>query len=140
MNQYNAIYTAYRPYARSVIYYSEGFRASGLARLAAELEPLATAFEKGNTSADTLKKLTDALVAARKAVMKEFDASTEQELLAFSARAFYKDVPKASCRIFTTASSSRIMAATIWTRPLRIMRPMCSTTPFCWTPTASMHL
>ena len=94
VNQYNSIYNNYRPYARHVIYYSEGFRASALARLAAELEPLATAYEKGNTSADTIKKLITSLEKSRKAVMKTFDASTEQELLAFSARAFYKDVPK----------------------------------------------
>jgi hypothetical protein len=94
LNQYNAIFSTYRPYARSAVYYGEGFRASALARLAAELEPLAAAYEKGNPSADTIKKYTDALVATRKSVMKEYDRATEQELLAFSARAFYNDVPK----------------------------------------------
>jgi hypothetical protein len=94
MNQYNAIYSNYRPYARSTVYYSEGFKASALARIAAELEPLATAYEKGNTSADTIKKYVKALETARKAAMKEFDVATEQEMLAYSARAFYKDVPK----------------------------------------------
>ena len=94
VNQYNNIYTAYRPYARHVTYYGEGFKASALAKLAAELEPLATAYEKGNTSADTIKKYIADLEKARKSAMKEFDAATEQEMLAFTARAFYKDVPK----------------------------------------------
>jgi hypothetical protein len=94
MNQYNSIYNTYRPYARSAVYYGEGFRASALARIAADLEPLATAYEKGNTSADTIKKYITALETTRKATMKEFDAATEQEMLAFTARAFYKDVPK----------------------------------------------
>jgi hypothetical protein len=94
INQYNNIYSNYRPYARHVIYYSEGFRASALARLAAELEPLMAAYEKGNTSPDTIKKYVANLEKSRKAVMRTFDRGTEQELLAFSARAFYKEVPK----------------------------------------------
>ncbi|MEO6833300.1 MAG: S46 family peptidase, partial [Chitinophagaceae bacterium] len=94
VNRYNAIYNNYAPYARSVTYYGEAFKASGLARIAADLEPLATAFEKGNTSSDTLKKYIKALDAARKSVMKEYDAATEKELLAFSAEAYYQDVPK----------------------------------------------
>ncbi len=94
LNQYNAIFATYRPYARSVMYYGEGFKASALAKIAADLEPIATAYEKGNIAADTLKKLTDALAATRKTLMKEFDLATEQELLAFSARAYYQNVPK----------------------------------------------
>jgi hypothetical protein len=94
INQYNTIFVNYRPYARHVMYYSEGFKASALARLAAELEPLATVYEKTNPSPDSVKKYVDALVKARKAIMKEFDFGTEREIFAFSARAFYKDVPK----------------------------------------------
>lgn len=94
VNRYNAIYNNYQPYARSVIYYGEAFKASGLARIAADLEPLATAYEKGNTSADTIKKYIKALEAARKSVMKEYDPATEKELLAFSSKAYYQDVPK----------------------------------------------
>jgi len=92
--QYNNIYINYRPYARSVTYYTEGFRASGLARIAAELEPLEVALQSGNTSADTLKKLVDKLKATRKSVMKEYDDATERELFNYTVTAYYKEVPK----------------------------------------------
>ncbi len=94
LKRYNSIYDAYRPYARSMVYYYEGFRASALAAVSAELEPLATAFEKGNPPADTIKKYVSGLVAARKAMMKAFDLGTEKELLAYTVKAYYQNVPK----------------------------------------------
>lgn len=94
LNRYNNIYNGYRPYVRSLVYYGEAFRASALARLASELEPLAAAYEKGNPPADTVKKYADELVKARKAIMKEFDLPTEKDLFAYTARAYYQDVPK----------------------------------------------
>jgi hypothetical protein len=94
INQYNGIFSAYAPYARHVIYYGEGFRAPVLARLASELEALQTAYEKNNTSKDTIAKLTKSLQDAYKAGMKTFDRGTDEEIFAYTVKAFYKDVPK----------------------------------------------
>ncbi|MBS1645114.1 MAG: S46 family peptidase [Bacteroidetes bacterium] len=94
VNRYNNIYNTYQPYARSATYYGEAFRASGLASIAAALEPLATAYEKNNTSADTISKYIKALEATRKSYLKIYDPATELDLLAFTARAYYQDVPK----------------------------------------------
>jgi hypothetical protein len=94
VTEYNNIYNSYKPYARHSIYYSEGFRASDLARLAAALEPLATAYEKGNTSPDTIKKYITEIKTTRKSIIKDMDVSTDKEIFAATARAFYKDVPK----------------------------------------------
>jgi hypothetical protein len=90
--EYNNIYQTYRPYAKHVTYYGECFRASALARLAAALEPMEKAIESGNQ--DSIKKYSDFVKASRKTVMAGFDAGTEQELLAESAKMFYKDVLK----------------------------------------------
>ena len=94
VGEYNAIYNRYRPYAKHTTYYSECFRSSGLARLAAGMEPLLKALEADEVSADSVKKYVDILRAGRKTIMKSFDAGTEQEMLAESAKMFYKDVPK----------------------------------------------
>lgn len=94
MNRYNNLYNGYRPYVRSLVYYGEAFKASALARLASGLEPLEAAYEKGTPPADTIKKYTEALEAARKSIMKEWDLSTEKDLFNYTSKAFYQDVPK----------------------------------------------
>lgn len=93
--EYNGIYKTYRPYAKHVTYYSECFRASALARLAAAFEPFEKVLSARDVNQDSVKKYTTAIQAARKVVMKSFDAGTEQEMLARTAELFYKDVPKA---------------------------------------------
>lgn len=94
VGEYNGIYNRYRPYAKHVTYYAECFRASGLARLASGMEPLERVLSADEVNQDSVKKYVEALRAGRKMVMKSFDPGTEQEMLAESAKMFYKDVPK----------------------------------------------
>ena len=53
MNEYAAMNAAYKPYAKHVSYYSEAFRATALARIAAAAEPLEKAL-KNNLSTDSI--------------------------------------------------------------------------------------
>lgn len=92
MSRFANIYADYKPYAKQTIFYSECFKASAVARIAAALDPLNKALDKGDK--DSVKKYTDALVAVRKAVMKDYDRGTEQEMLAEMAKMYYKEVPK----------------------------------------------
>jgi hypothetical protein len=94
MNEFEAIYEDYTPYAKHGVYYSEAFRASTLTRLAASMEPMYNALKKGQTDADSLKKFNKGIEEARKALMKEFDLGTEKELLAEMAKMYYNNVPK----------------------------------------------
>ncbi len=95
LSKYNDAYDAYSPYAKHAVYYSEAFRAPALNRLAAALKPLAESLQRGETSKDTMDKYTKSLKAARKAVMKDFDRSTDKDIFAAMTRMYYDNVPKA---------------------------------------------
>ena len=94
MNEFEAIYDKYKPYAKHGVYYSEAFRASTLAKLAASMDPLYKAMKKGQDDPDSLKKYTKGIEDARKALMKEFDLGTEKEILAEMTKMYYNNVPK----------------------------------------------
>ena len=94
MNSFANICSNYTPYAKSVVYYGECFRASGLARLAAALEPLRKELGKENPSQDSIKYWVNFLKTGRKAMMKDFDPATEQDMLAEMTHLYYKQVPK----------------------------------------------
>lgn len=95
ISDYNTAYASYAPYAKHAIYYSEAFRAPALTRLAAAMEPLAKAMERGATSnKDTLEKYTKPLRAGRRALMKGYDRALDQELFAEMTKMYYSDVPK----------------------------------------------
>jgi len=97
MSKFRDMYADYTPYAKHAIYYSECFRASSLARIAAALKPLYDAYERSNgaaLSADTLKKYTTMAKMAYRANMKEFDPGTEKEMLAEMTKLYYDNVPK----------------------------------------------
>lgn len=95
MSSYAAIYADFKPYAKHSVYYSECFRASALARLAATLDPLHKELSRKTPNKDTVKKYLDMVVAARKAIMKDFEPALEEEMLAATAEMFYMNVPKA---------------------------------------------
>jgi len=94
ISDYNAAYAAYAPYAKHAVYYSEAFRAPALTRLAAMMEPLSKALERGQTSKDSLEKYTTPLKAARRALMKGYDQPLDQELFAEMTKMYYSDVAK----------------------------------------------
>lgn len=94
MSRFANIYADYKPYAKHSVFYNECFKASAVARVAALLDPLYKALNKTNPDQDTVKKYVTILTAAHKAMMKEFDRGTEQEMLAEMAKLYYKEVPK----------------------------------------------
>ena len=94
MRDYAAAYAAYRPYAKHNVFYYECFRGSALARLAAMLEPLRRELDKRRPDADSVRHHVRALTAARDAIMKEFYAPAEEEMLAEMTKLYYTDVPR----------------------------------------------
>jgi len=95
VSDYNEAYSRYAPYAKHSVYYSEAFRAAALTRLAAAMEPLAKAMERGTTTnKDTLEKYTKPLRSGRRALMKGYDQGLDQEVFAELTKMYYNDVPK----------------------------------------------
>ncbi len=99
LGNFAKIYADYRPYAKHSVYYSEGFRASAVARVAGALKPLYDAYERNSTrktkmSEDTVKKFVDQARMAYRANMKEFDPGTEKDMLAEMTELYYNNVPK----------------------------------------------
>jgi hypothetical protein len=96
MGEFAKIYTEYTPYAKHAVYYSEGFRAPALTRMAAGLKPLYDAYERhnGKLEEDTLKKYVNIAQGAYRATVKDYEASTDKELFAEMTRLYYLNVPK----------------------------------------------
>ncbi len=94
IDRYEEAYEGYAPYAKHAIYYSEAFRAPALTRLAAALNPLNKALEKGHNSEDTIKKYLEPLKNARRSLLKNYERSMDQELFAAMTAMFYNDIPK----------------------------------------------
>lgn len=94
ISKYESAYAGYRPFAKHATYYSEAFRAAALTRLAAAMEPLVKALEKGQTSKDTMDKYLEPIKSARKSLMKEFDLATDKEVFAAMNLMYYNNVAK----------------------------------------------
>lgn len=94
ISEYKDAYKDYAPYAKHSVYYYEAFRAPALTRLAASLEPLAKALERGSTSQDTIDKYMKPVKAQQKALLKDFDVSLDKELFAAMTEMFYNNVSK----------------------------------------------
>lgn len=96
MNEFGKIYADYTPYAKHAVYYSEGFRAPALTRMAASLKPLYDAYERhnGKLVEDTLKKYVNIAKNAYGVLVKEYEAGTDKELFAEMTRLYYVNVPK----------------------------------------------
>ena len=93
MSDFAGAYADYRPVAKTAVYYSEAFRAPVLSRLASASYPLYTYLEKGGKNADSVKKYTDGLRAARKSLMKEYVPALDKEMFSKMTLLYYKDVP-----------------------------------------------
>lgn len=94
VSDYKDAYDAYAPYAKHSIYFSEAFRAPALTRLAASLEPLAKALDRGVKDEDSMKRYTTPVKAAYSSLMKGYDRSLDQELFAAMTRMYYDHVAK----------------------------------------------
>lgn len=97
MNEFQKAFADYTPYAKHATYYNECFKASALARMAAAMKPLYDAYERNKgqkLSDDTAKKYINAAQAAYRGIYKEFDLSTEKEMMAEMTALYYTSVPK----------------------------------------------
>jgi hypothetical protein len=92
--EYQKMYNAYRPYAKHITYYSEGFRAASLSRLAASMDDLHKELEKKSPNKDTVKKHTDNLKKNYKTMMRTFDMGTDKELFSAMTKMFHDDIPE----------------------------------------------
>jgi hypothetical protein len=93
MANFADMYAAYKPYAKHATYYSEAFRATTLARLAAAIVPLEKVL--ANTPVkDSIDKYVKIIKAGYKPLMKEYDESTDKELFSAMNKMYYNDVPK----------------------------------------------
>ncbi|MES2478330.1 MAG: S46 family peptidase [Bacteroidota bacterium] len=93
LSDYEKMYADYRPYAKHATYYSEAFRATALARIAAAAEPLEKAL-KAEVSKDSIDKLVKNLKAARKFAMADYVPVVDKELFAKMTSMYYSNVAK----------------------------------------------
>ena len=93
MQQYEKMYADYKPYAKHATYYSEAFRASSLARIAAAVEPLERVL-RNTPVKDSIDKYVKLLKMARSMNMKDYDPATDKELFAAMTKMYYNNVPK----------------------------------------------
>ncbi len=104
LGKFGKIYADYTPYAKHSVYYSEGFRASSLARMASALKPLYDAYERNAStikgkkvytmSEDTIKKYIASAKMAYRANIKDFDPGTEKDMMTEMTQLYYQNVPK----------------------------------------------
>lgn len=105
MNEFEAAYADYTPYAKHAVYFSEAFRAPALTRMAYGLKGLYDAYERhhGKLQEDTLKKYVEMAKANYYATWKDYEAGTDRELFSEMNRLYYINVPKAQHpAIYTT--------------------------------------
>src|SRR5690606_9973704 len=91
MNQLAKAYSTYQPYAKHNIYYSECFKGSAVANLAASAHDLYTKLKQKKVKREDILKEASQLKADRERMMKYFDYPTEQALLARTAKMFFED-------------------------------------------------
>lgn len=94
MGEYEAAYSDIAPYAKHMIYYNEGFKASILARLAGELHPLYKLLAKKVHNTDSITYYVQHIKDARAALMKDYDLGIEKEMMAEMTKLFYDNVDK----------------------------------------------
>lgn len=92
LTEYRDAYDLYKPYAKHSTYYSEGFYAPVLNRLAASFEPLKKSLSKGITDKDSIEKHVKNIRNARKNLMKDFHANMDQDIFAAVTEMFYQNI------------------------------------------------
>lgn len=92
INQFGEAVNAYKPYSKSVVYFSEAFYGSNLSRLAAVTYRLKDVLAKNNAS-ETAKQI-DAIKAFRKQIMEDFVFDVERETFAQMTKITYEDIAK----------------------------------------------
>lgn len=92
MKDYAAAYEAWTPYAKQRVYLREGILGSPLAGFASSLMGLEAAMVRAGATDADVKKAAMAADAQRKNFLGEEDLPSDEEILAATAMAFYKDI------------------------------------------------
>jgi len=116
MSKFSKLYIDYRPYAKHAVYYSECFKGSALANLAAKTQKLHDLLTDKKTKQEDILKEIAVLRQARKESMKDFVAAPEQEILARTAEMFYKDIPQSQLPDFYQRFIFKQFGSNDWTR------------------------
>lgn len=94
MTQFQSVVGDYRPYAKSVVYFSEAFYGSNVARLGALANQLRNTLSQKNPDQAQLQKQINSLKQYRKTIMEEFVYNVEKEIFAKMTEMMYKELPK----------------------------------------------
>lgn len=84
--------TDYRPYAKSVVYYSEAFYGSTLSRLGALANQLADAMKDKKNDHTAIKTQIDLLRKYRKQLMDDFVYDVEKETFSKMTQLYFEDI------------------------------------------------
>lgn len=95
MRDFAQAYSGYRPYAKHVMYYYEGFLAPGVVKIAAMSHELYKLLEDKKAKSDAVKSAVSRLKAARSRVLEDYVRAVDQDVLAATSQLFYEDIPKA---------------------------------------------
>jgi hypothetical protein len=90
----NAAYTAWRPYAKSRVYITEGILGSPLLSLAASLQSLENLMVKPGTSSADIKRAVEAASVTRKNFLQSENKVSDQNIIGTVLQLFYNDVAK----------------------------------------------
>ena len=93
-NDYAKIYEAWRPYAKHAIYMREGILGSPLIKYANSFQKVKTILSEKEINKDELAKAISALKESRSAFMKEENAASDKNILAFVVESYYNDIAK----------------------------------------------
>lgn len=93
-SDWSKAYEAWKPYAKSRVYLTEGILGSPLISYAVSLTQLEAALVKTGASQADVKKAADAADRQRKAFMEDENIASDRNILAAVTRLYYQDVPK----------------------------------------------
>src|SRR5690606_15826891 len=94
MRDFAKTYAEYRPYAKHVTYYYEGFLAPGVIKIAAMSHDLYKLLDDKKAKSDAINAAVSRLKAARERVLQDYVRAVDKDILAATARLFYEDIPK----------------------------------------------
>jgi hypothetical protein len=94
LSEYEKNYAAWTPYSKVRQYLREGILGSPLAAFASSLMGLEAALVKTGASADDVRKAAVAADKQRSSFLEEEDKTSDQQILAAVAQAYYRDIDK----------------------------------------------
>lgn len=94
MDEFDALYKAYRPIAKHMTFFSEAFLGSEAAKLAYQTYDLGELLQKKRGNAAKIKDELDKIQRLRNNMKRIYVASIEEKILAKTGHLFYQEVPK----------------------------------------------